>query len=44
MPPFSVVSGNPAKRIGEWPPSAVQLMIDATNTLYKNYLPEESRH
>uniref|UniRef100_A0A915D2F8 Uncharacterized protein n=1 Tax=Ditylenchus dipsaci TaxID=166011 RepID=A0A915D2F8_9BILA len=40
-PPFSVVSGNPAKIVGEWPPSAMQLMIDATTSFYANYLPKD---
>lgn len=42
IPPFSVVGGYPAKKVAEWPPSAMQLMIDATTNYYDNYLPNEN--
>lgn len=43
IPPFSVVSGYPAKKVAEWPPSAMHLMIDATISYYENYLPNENK-
>ncbi|KAI1718114.1 dynactin subunit 5 [Ditylenchus destructor] len=43
IPPFSVVGGNPAKKIGELPPSTMQLMIQATTSHYQNYLPKDTK-
>lgn len=38
IPPYSIFSGNPAKRIGELLPSTIQMMIEATTRYYELYL------
>lgn len=38
VPPYSIFSGNPAKRIGDLPPSTIQMMIEATTRYYELYL------
>jgi len=43
IPPFSIVSGNPARIIGELTPSTLQLMTEATINFYESYIPNESK-
>lgn len=40
IPPFSVVAGNPARVIGELPPTNSELMIAAMTNFYDNYIPK----
>jgi dynactin-5 len=39
IPAFSIVGGNPARIVGELPPTNVELMKEATTTFYDLYLP-----
>lgn len=41
IPPFSIVGGNPAKVIGEWPPTSQKLMMEYCTNYYENYLPAD---
>jgi dynactin-5 len=39
-PPFSILSGNPAKVIGKMPINTSQIMSDLTNEIYYKFIPE----
>jgi hypothetical protein len=42
FPSFSIVGGNPAKVLGEWPPTCQKLMEEACAIFYDNYQPFSS--